>query len=347
MANDFKDPGNLLFMLDGQSPDPWWESPDITVPLDQAQQGANDVTVTGRKNAGTLTATKVKIEAYIANPFLAAHPPSPTDPISTVFIGQAIFNTTQIGGTGAGTFTPPAGTITLNIPTSTSNPDDPVAVGHRCLIGQIMGFGGSALDPFTPDTEQHQCQRNISVVTVRMAKSEEQNAAGAGKGAAGVNREWPLFLNEQALLDFRVDTTTQGAKAEDVLVRATWMNLDPKIKRLARRLKRSGVFRGFARRPPAGFAFNVKLPIQDLPHGKGYKPYIPKVIKVTDQTKGKKQPRYDAVIRLQPKKRARIALNVNPEGSSTAGLAHVFYLEQYGLKGKPQGGLTLVFVPMS
>jgi hypothetical protein len=345
MANDFKDPGNLLSMEDGQSPDPWWESPDITVPLDQAQVGTNNVTVTGRKAAGTLTTAKVKIEAYIANPFLSAHPPSPTDPTSTAFIGQQIFNATDIGGAGAGTFTPP--TITLTIPSSTSNPDDPVAIGHRCLIGQIMGFGGTVLDPFTPATEQHQCQHNISVVTVRMAKSEKQDAAGAGKGAAGVNREWPLFLNGQALLDFRVDTTTQGTKTEDVLVRATWMNLDPKTQRLARRLKQSGVFRGFARKPPAGFAYNVKLPLADLPHGKGQKPYIPKVLKVNDQTRGKKQPRYDAVIQLQPKRRARIALNANLEGASTAGLAHVFHLEQLNLNGKPQGGLTLVFVPMS
>lgn len=341
------DTNNMLFMQDG-SPN-WWESPDITIPGDVAVTGSNPVTVVGRKNApppntgNGLPSTKVKIEAYLATPGLQMFPPQPGGQY-TYFIGSATVTIAQ--PTAAEVFNPPP--MNLTIPNvEPADPNDPFHSGHRCLIGRIFPFGQvPPSGAFNPPGEQHECQHNMSVVVTANKQSGEQNAGGAGKGQAGTNAKKPLFLNLEGLLDFRVDTTTRLAKAEDVLITATWANLDPKIKRFAAELKRTRVFRGFARRPPAGFGFNVKLPLQDLPHAKGQKPYIPKVLEVKDNSKGK-QPRYDALIRLQPKKPARIALNVNPEGSSTAGLAHVFYLEQHNKAGKPQGGITVIFVPMS
>jgi hypothetical protein len=342
----YGDPSGLLFMNDGINPAPWWESDDISIPGDQAQVGANTVTVTGRKNVGTLSSSQVRIEAYIANPSFVM---SPTNTPYTRKIGKVDLNVSDLDTAGPATGVSAAIVPDLTIPPPPpADPNDAVGLGHRCIVARI--FPKTFTPPtsaFTPDVEQHECQRNISVVLVRMLKAEEQNAAGAGKGQTGLNREWPLLLNLDGLLDFRIDTAARTSKAEDVLLRATWANGNPGTRHIAARLKRTRVFRGFARKPPEGFAYNVKLPLQDIPHAKGQKPYIPKVLKVKDGTKNAKLPRYDALVRLQPKKPARVALNVNLGGSSTAGLAHVFYLEQLTAKGKPQGGITLVFVPMS
>jgi hypothetical protein len=187
---------------------------------------------------------------------------------------------------------------------------------------------------------------------VLTAMDAESDAAGAGAGHAGAMLEQLLGPNKNGLFEFRVDTTTRTKRAEKVTVRATWpaRHSPAERKRLITLLRRHHRgFKDLAEERPGSFAFSVEIPKAELPHFKGIRTYIPRVLEVTDRSKAKTgNPRYDAVIALQGardrrRKLARLAF-VADIRETQPGFAHVFHLEQLGPKGRRLGGLTVIFL---
>jgi hypothetical protein len=342
-------------MEDGKSD--WWMSDDVTIPGDQAEVGSNNiVTVTGRKRPGTLpplveggpSPTTARIEVFLCVPSLSILPtatPS-TRKIGQVSVTVSALNAawTALAGSGVSKDLP---AFTVPAPSSSPDPNDAFSLGHRCLIARIypLGFTPSTSAAFNPFAEPHEVQRNIWVVAVR--SPGKSDSAGAGQDDAGMTPKKPLGPNKAGLFEFRIDTRARTTKAEDVTLRATWVNAHPEIKRFSAALKPTKVFRGFAETPPAQFGFHFDLPAEAIPHEKGQRPFFPNVLKVSDATKPRKgDPRYDAIVRLQPKKVARIGVTADLRGAAR-GQAHVFHVEQFDANRKPTGGGTLIFIPVS
>jgi hypothetical protein len=342
----YGDPANVLFMQDGQSPDPWWASPDITIPGNQVTGGvANTISVRGRKNPVSLSGDTVTIEAFISTPGLQMNPPQAYNTPFTRKLGEvdiAVSALTPAGATTPGATTP----ITFNAPSTVPDNNDAFGPGHRCLVGRIYPFGFTPPgNVFTFQTEQHEVLHNVMVANVTLAPGVS-GAGGAGQGDAGTDGAEPLGPNEDGFLEFRVDTTTRRAKAEQVLLRTTWANLRPaaELRSLAGVLKKRRGFRGLAKQRPSKFRLRFDIPKDELAHAEGQRPYVPKILGVKDRTGAKyKEPRYEATVRLQPKKIARIGITADLR-ASRVGQAHVFYVEQLGPNAERHGGLTLVFL---
>jgi hypothetical protein len=348
----YGDPNGLLFMDDGPV---WWESPDVTIPNDQAAVGSNTVTVRGHKKPGPSPSSVIRVEAFLCNPYVGPMIPGQTNVFK---IGQVNIPATDLDTAG-----PAMGvtqTLTLTIPTPPANPtqtqkDDPLfAPSHRCLMARIFPSNFNPTPAaFTPATEQHEVQHNIEVVLVAMDMETMSKAAGAGAGHGGAMREDLLGPNADGLFEFRVDTTTRTKRAEKVTLRATWAatHTPEDRKRLTTILRRHHRgFKGLAEERPRRFAFSTEIPRGELPHFKGIKPNMPKVVKVTDRSKAAKgNLRYDAVIALQgavakgPRKLARLAFLADVRDMQV-GFAQVFHLEQLGAKGNREGGLTVIFL---
>jgi hypothetical protein len=341
----YGDPSNLLFMRDGIPPAPWWESPDISLPGDEAVVGTQTVTVIGRKRPGTMSASQVRVEAYIANPGLQLNPPKPGNVPFTRKIGQVDIPVSSLDAAGPTTGVTAPIAPALVIPATTANPDDAFGIGHRCLIARIYPKGFiPPTSTFTPDVEEHEVQNNLYVVLV--ASNAAADAGGAGQGGAGARGQKRIGLNEDGLFEFRLDTTTRTSRAEQVTLRAIWVNAHPaaELRRLLPILRETRGFRGLARQRPRKFAFRIKIPEKDLPHRKGQRPYFPTLLRVKDRSSVQEgDPQYDSIIRLQPNKIARVGFTADLV-NSRVGLAHVFHLEQIGPNRRRHGGATLIFI---
>jgi hypothetical protein len=339
----YGDLNNRLFMKDGN---PWYMSPDVTLPGNQANVGPNTVTVVGRKNPGAFEGENVKIDAFICNPGFQMKPGNVpyTQPIGSVTIAVPDLD-------AAGPATGVSKTLpTLNIPTPPATPtqmqkDDAKGPGHRCLIARIYRFGiAPPTAVFTPITEQHEVQCNICVV--QCSQDGADDAAGAGAGDVGTAGGKPLGPNEDGLFEFRLDTTTRTMRPERVTLRGVWpaKHPAPQLEELTAIMRRVRRFRGFADERPGRFAFRFDIPKAELPRRRGQPAYIPRVNRIVDKSGAKRgNPTFDALVTLQPKRQARVGF-VADLSTTPVGRAQVFRLEQIGPQGRSHGGVTLIFL---
>jgi hypothetical protein len=161
----YGDPNGVLFMNDGGPFGPWWLSPDIWILGGKgiATVGVQQkVAIIGRKRPGSVPLPLVRIEAFIANAGVRTNPPKPGDEPFTRKIGHVDIPVTDLETAGA--YMGVTREIDLEIPLATTNPDDALGAGHRCLIARIYPLGFTPpTSIFTPNVEQHEVWRSILV----------------------------------------------------------------------------------------------------------------------------------------------------------------------------------------
>lgn len=157
-------------------PGPFWLSPDVDIPAHTgvAGQGSNDVQIRVHSRDEPILMEKITAEVYVGEPSLAM---SPT--VGTKRIGPGLtFRPPGVAGTEP-VADIPGGTATFPW-TPSSDPTKVDGPGHRCLV--VRAFPVSVApptDPFTPETEQHEAQHNIEILsTTKMFGGMDQGGAG-------------------------------------------------------------------------------------------------------------------------------------------------------------------------
>ena len=87
-------------------------------------------------------------------------------------------------------------------------------------------------------------------------------------------------------------------------------------------------FRELAKRPPRGFKFQLPRSVE---------------AKLADHSHSGEQPSFEASVELGPAQFIQVKFVADLTGASL-GAGYIFHLTQTGVRGHPQGGLTLVMV---
>lgn len=328
-------PDTCIEIRDG-NPYPWL-SPDINLygPLDPALNCGNlggrlptDRSVAGVSNlvcvnvqrrfgaSPTLDSSSViRVELWVGNPSLAMAPGYNTTKISDDNIHYVLKSNLPSGGSASvGVRWTPPSTVT--------NPDDPQAPGHRCLIARAYPNFGNRPDPgdFHQWDDQHSAQHNITILPVGSVGAA--TAAGARKAELEVST-----------------VCVNPSEPEQVTVRVI-ADLDPdeSVRDFLRpRLKEEHGFKRIAKKAPKGFELRMK----DHPRARVRDESRPG--RRAGQPGARPNPKFEADIELEPKQLTHFTFAPDLSDAEM-GDAHVFHLMQVGPDGRTQGGLTVVTV---
>jgi len=328
----------------------WWNSPDIGVNAfggAVADEGANTIHLRVHLGAGeTFSDSQAEIEVFVGNPSLVMTPTSGTINLGTVLVAKTDF---PAGG----------GSVETELPWNvTVDPADPGGIdqpGHRCLIARVYPFTSGKPSDFQVPTDQHEAQRNLCIVEC----ADAGGAGGAGGGLIGApGGEIQMGPGDDGLWGFMIDTTTPfEEQGELVTVRATRpLALDRATLKLVMPILERAGFRGFAAEPPPKFALELAeggepgtkrgaMTTRVSPLDR-FVTRLPGLIReplLKLPVFGRKTPRFELDVKLEPKRMARLALKADLR-KTRRGQAHVFHIEQTGSKQQVQGGLTLVLV---
>jgi hypothetical protein len=322
------DTQDALFMEDGS---PWWESPDIGIGSlagGVANEGTNTVHVRVHTNGEPFTPSTARTQVWVGNPSLVMTPTAGTVAVGTFTVTQAEFTA------GGGTVEKTLPWLVTADPSNPSGPDQP---GHRCVIARVFPFGTPVPTDFAVPTDQHEAQRNISIVAADDAGAP---GGGAGGGMAGAPGGKPMGPGEDGLWEFWVDTTMPlTLKRSPVTIAAgpTQKVSDETLELIAKSLE-GQPFDGLAE-PTRKFMLDFDLPKERLPLDPEGCPWRPKVGEVTFD---ERRLQTTVPVWLEPEQIARFALKADLN-DTPPGQVQVFHLEQTGDDGNPQGGLTVVF----
>jgi hypothetical protein len=151
-------------------------SPDVDIPAHsgEAVQGANQVQIRVHAQDEPILTEKITAEVYVGEPSLAMSPTVGTKRIDPglTFRPPGVAGAEPVADIPGGTATFPW--------TPSSDPTKVDGPGHRCLV--VRAFPMSVTpptDPFTPETEQHEAQHNIEILsTTKMFGGMDQGGAG-------------------------------------------------------------------------------------------------------------------------------------------------------------------------
>jgi hypothetical protein len=312
-----------------------------------ANEGANTIQLRVHLGAGkTFSDSQAEIEVFVGNPSLVMTPTAGTINLGTVLVAKTDF---PAGG----------GSVETQLPWNvTVDPGDPGGIdqpGHRCLIARVYPFTSGKPTDFQVPTDQHEAQRNLCIVE---CADEGAGGGGAGGGMIGApGGETPMGPGDDGFWGFMIDTTTPfEEQAELVTVRATRPLTLHKaaLKEIMPILERAG-FRGFAAEPPR---FSLELSEGGEPGTK--RGAMTTRVSALDRLVtrlpglfrepllklplfGRKTPRFELDVKLDPKRMARLGLKADLRRTGR-GQAHVFHVEQVGSNKQSQGGLTVVLL---
>jgi hypothetical protein len=337
-----------LWMQDGIAPTPWYLSPDLVIPNDEAQAGANPVQARIRMHPTfDFNGTRARYQVFCSEPSMAIPSNGAYNALihdsATLLVGDPLLP--KLGKTALKT-AGNAGTaynFTWTLGPGAIGSIPALTIGHKCLIARLWSAADPAPTAFNVFAEEHEVQRNIQIVASSM-KAKSEGAAGAGMPPAGMREGKPLGGGRERLWEFRVNTTAVGRRVEKALWRATWLNRRPRgeLKRVVAILKRRPGFAGLAEAPLPRFGLRVDIPKEQLP-SIDQDPYVPEVLHVDDATGVERgDPTYGVVVALLPRIVARVGVTADLR-TTPVGHAHVIALEQLGPRGRIDGGTLVVF----
>jgi hypothetical protein len=313
-------------------PSPWYWSPDIrlnygTLNEGKGIAGANDVRVRPH-HAGDCpvpnplgTAARIKVDLYIANPFISVPVPPPNQYIKLIQSDSVLAS--QVDENGLLTTVAPDRYFNLGpwTPAPGSSPDDPEAPGkHRCLIARCYpnGLHPDGASFHLPD-DPHSAQRNIDMQAVSMKKSK---GMGAPMPPDPRSKRWefpvlvgnPLRKQDRVRIHLAWDPKPPGGLIEEALVF---------FKRHRLALERTN-------RPPK--SFGVK------------KSTVPKEATITDKSSSGKARTWDMELVLRPRKYQLVTVQFDLS-SLRRGDAAVMHGRHYSaLEQRVLSGMTWVLL---